>query len=226
MLPVDAVPDEQLSTTLATPAAGGETTITVADATGIAAGDTILVGNPFPDRASVASVSGNDVVLSGPLQISHAAGEDVVRPSGGVKYYEAELTQEACASGRVLTFAKSSEPAVTGQSAPFVSGLSPNGKLVAATGTKPKFYGAPLIAWRPTAATDEYEVQWSHKRYPWRTAGTLKTVATSLSLPLSPGTWYYRVRGLDSLMIGSRPELSWSNPVRLIVTKPRFRIVH
>jgi hypothetical protein len=66
----------------------------------------------------------------------------------------------------VLTFGKSSDPAVTGQSAPFASGLSPEGKLVAAANSTPKFYGAPLIAWQPTVATDEYEVQWSHKVRP------------------------------------------------------------
>jgi hypothetical protein len=68
-------------------------------------------------------------------------------------------------------------------------------------------------------------VQWSRTRYPWRTAGSKFTWATSLMLPLSPGTWYYRVRGIDSLMTGSKPQLSWSNPVKLVVTKPRFRVV-
>jgi hypothetical protein len=45
-------------------------------------------------------------------------------------------------------------------------------------------------------------------------------------LHLTPGTWYYRVRGLDSLMTGSHPELSWSKPVKLVFSKPRFKIVH
>ena len=69
-------------------------------------------------------------------------------------------------------------------------------------------------------------MQWSHKAYPWKTAGSQTTFATSLTLPLTPGTWFYRVRGIDSLMIGSKPQLSWSKPVRLVVTKPRFKIVH
>ena len=68
-------------------------------------------------------------------------------------------------------------------------------------------------------------MQWSHTRYPWRTRGSKLTFATSLTLPLSPGAWYYRVRGIDSLMTGSKPQLTWSNPVRLVVTKPRFRVV-
>jgi hypothetical protein len=48
---------------------------------------------------------------------------------------------------------------------------------------------------------------------------------TSSTVPLTPGTWYYRVRGLDYLAIGSKPQMSWSDPVRLVVTKPRFKVV-
>ena len=225
VMPVDAVADQTLTTVLAVSAPAGSTTITVIDSTGIVAGDTVQIG-PGPERAVVQSVSGNVITLVSGLTGFHAAGENVVRPSGGVKYYDAELTQDACAHGRMLTFGKTSEPAVTGQAAPFASGLSPEGKLVAAASSKPKFYGQPLIAWQPTLATDQYEVQWSRTRYPWRTAGSKVTWATSLTLPLSPGKWYYRVRGIDSLMVGSKPQLSWSDPVRLVVTKPRFRIVH
>jgi hypothetical protein len=225
VVPVDAVADQQLTTILAAPASAGATTITVVDATGILAGDPIQVGSPNHENYVVQSVAGNVLTLASPLTAFHAAGEDVVRPSGGVKYRDAELTQDSCASGRMLTFGKSSEPAVTGQQAPYASGLSPEGQLIAAASSKPKFYGQPLIAWQPTLATDQYEVQWSRTRYPWRTAGDKLTWATSLTLPLTPGTWYYRVRGIDSLMIGSKTQLAWSNPVRLVVTKPRFRVV-
>jgi hypothetical protein len=225
VMPVDAVADQQLTTVLAAPASQGATTITVVDATGILAGDVLQIGSPSHENAVVQSINGTDITLAAGLTAFHAAGENVVRPSGGVKYRDAELTQDACASGRMLTFGKSSQPAVTGQAAPFASGLSPDGKLVAAASSKPKFYGQPLIAWQPTLATDQYEVQWSRTRYPWRTAGSKLTWSTSLSLPLSPGTWYYRIRGIDSLMTGSKTQLSWSNPVRLVVTKPRFRVV-
>jgi hypothetical protein len=225
VMPVEAVADEALYTVLAVSAPVGATTITAVDATGIVAGDTLEIGSG-PERVLVRSVNGNVITLVSGLTGFHAAGEDVVRPSGGVKYVDAELTQDACAHGRMLTFGKSSQPAVTGQAAPFASGLSPEGKLVAAASSKPKFYGQPLIAWQPTLATDQYEVQWSHKRYPWRTAGSKVTWATSLTLPLGPGTWYYRVRGIDSLLTGSKTQLTWSTPVRLVVTKPRFRVVH
>ncbi len=225
VMPINVVADQAITTALAVPAAAGATTITVANATGIVAGDPLLIGDIFPEHASVLSVAGNDITLANGLTNFHNAGEQVLRPSGGVKYFDAELTQDACASGRMLSFGKTNEPAVTGQSAPYASGLSPTGTLVAAKTKSPKFYGAPLVAWQPTLSADSYEIQWSHTRYPWRTVGNKVTPSTSLALQVKPGTWYYRVRGLDSLLAGTKTGLSWSDPVRLVVTKPRFKIV-
>jgi hypothetical protein len=229
VMPVDTVADQQVKTTLAAAAAAGATTITVADASGMGAGDHILVGSaPGSEAAVVSLVAGNAITLVAGLHIAHGIGEDVVRPSGGIKYDDAELAQDACEqAGLRLAFGKTNDPAVTGQAAtPYVSGLSPTGTLVAAKTKSPKFYGTPLVAWQPTLATDHYEVQWSHTRYPWRTAGDGLTYSTAALLPLRPGTWYYRVRGIDALMAGTKPGLSWSDPVRLVVTKPRFKIVH
>jgi hypothetical protein len=225
VMPINAVPATTVTTTLANAALAGDTTITVANGTGIVAGDALTVGSPAGENAVVKSIVGNSITLASGLSALHSAGEDVVRAGGGVTYREAELTQDACASGRRMSFGKSSEPVVTGSAAPFASGLSPEGKLVAAAGARPRFYGQPLVAWQPAAGADQYEVQWSPKLYPWKTAGTQFTWGTSLTLPLSPGTWYYRVRGLDFLMAGSKPQMSWSDPVRLVVTKPRFRVV-
>ena len=225
VVPVDAEPDDALDTTLAVAAAPGDTTITVADATGVGTGDALLIGPSPGEHAVVSSVTGNAITLTAGLKAAHSVGEGVIRPSGGLTYLDMELAQDACASGRVLGFGKSSPPAVTGQSAPFASGLSPTGKLVAAAKKTPKFYGTPLVAWLPIASAQAYEIQWSHKRYPWRTAGSQVTWSTALTLPVSAGTWYYRVRGLDLFMTGSKPQLSWSAPVRLLVTKPRFRVV-
>ncbi|HSB38550.1 MAG TPA: hypothetical protein VLD13_05620, partial [Gaiellaceae bacterium] len=195
----------------------------VANATGLVAGDTLKVG--ASEIVVVQSVAGNVITFAAPLTVAHASGEQVVRQGSAVTYQDAELTQDACAAGRRLAFAKSSEPVVTGQAAPYASGLSPFGKLVSAKTAKPTFYGHPLVAWQPVAGADQYEVQWSRKLYPWRVAGSKLAWGTSLSLPLTPGTWYYRVRGLDYLMTGSRPQMSWSDPARLVVTKPRFRVV-
>jgi hypothetical protein len=226
VMPVDEVPDSAISTTLANPSVSGATVITVANSTGIGPGDTLLVGTPA-EKAIISSVVGNSVTLASGLSADHAAGEPVVRPSGGVTYQDAELTQDACAAGRVGTFAKSSDPVVTGHAdRPFASGLSPAGKLSSARSSKPSFYGPPLVAWEPLVGADQYELQWSRTLYPWRTTGSQLTYGTSLTLPLSPGTWYYRVRGLDYLMTGKKPQLSWSDPVRVVVTKPRFRVIH
>jgi hypothetical protein len=226
VVPVDAVASQQLTTTLAAPSLTGDTTIDVADATGIAAGDTLRIGTP-PEPATVAAVVGTTITLTKPLGADHAAGDPVVRPSGGVTYIDDELTQDACASGRELAFSKTSDPVVTTQSdTPYASGLSPAGKLVSAKAPAPRFYGFPLVAWQPIVSAGQYEVQWSRKLYPWTTAGSQLTWGTSLTLPLAPGTWYYRVRGLDYLMTGSKPQMSWSDPTRITVTKPRFKVVH
>ncbi|MFL5922100.1 MAG: hypothetical protein ACJ75Q_08635 [Gaiellaceae bacterium] len=226
VVPVHAVADAVVTTSLAAPASLGATTITVANATSIVVGDTLTIGSTPSEPAVVSAISGNVITLAAGLRNAYGLGDLVVRPSGGVKYVDGELTQDACASGRELTFAKASDPVVTGQAGtPFVSGLSPDGKLVSARKPSPRFYGQPLVAWSPMPSAGQYEVQWSKKAYPWATAGSEVTWSTSVQLPLSPGIWYYRVRGLDFLMMGSKPQMSWSDPIRLVVTKPRFRVV-
>jgi len=226
VMPVDAIPDDALATVLAAPTVPGDTSILVTDATGIGAGDPLLIG-PWPgEHAEVTGVSGNTLTLKSGLTGIHTAGEDVLRPSGHLTYWDAELAQDACAAGRMLAFGKSTPAIVTGRGAPYASGLSPKGKLVAAAQPSPKFYGTPLVAWQPIASADEYEIQVSRTKYPWRSRGSLVTPATSAMLHLTPGAWYYRVRGLDSLMTGSHPELSWSAAVKIVFTKPRFKIVH
>ena len=115
---------------------------------------------------------------------------------------------------------------LVGDQAPYASGLSPDGaKLVPAKKAIPSFYGPPLVAWQPVNAAQDYDVEWSRSLDPWRTApGALQTTATSAVLPLTPGRWYYRVRGLNPLLPG-RPEMTWSRPVALRIAKPRFKIV-
>ncbi len=68
-----------------------------------------------------------------------------------------------------------------------------------------------------------YQVQWSRSKYPWRATGMVKTYATSALLDLGPGTWYYRVRGLNQTQI-RRAEMAWSAPVRVKVARPTFSI--
>jgi hypothetical protein len=43
--------------------------------------------------------------------------------------------------------------------------------------------------------------------------------------PLPPGTWWYRVRGLDFSLPGTARAMSWSKPVMVRIAKPKFSVV-
>ena len=145
-------------------------------------------------------------------------GED-----GSFSYYDAESPQDACESGRTASFAKESRPAITTAGTPYVSGLSPKGRLLAQAGRRPVVYSTPLVAWRPVVGATAYEVQWSRSRYPWRARGSALTYATSSVLQLGAGNWYYRVRGLNAAQVGT-PAMTWSAPVAVKVVRPTFQI--
>ena len=153
-----------------------------------------------------------------------------VRTIGGTNdkfgYMDAELPQDTCARGRVSTFGKLSEAVVTTSGAPYLTGLSPNGTLFSATRTRPVVYGTPLVAWKPALGADRYEVQWSRKGYPWTKLGALETPSTSAMLPLAKaGVWYYRVRGISLALPEGGRQMTWSDPIAMRVSGPRFRIV-
>lgn len=138
-------------------------------------------------------------------------------------YHDLESPQEACRA-RKASFSKASgAPALAGHSAPFATGLSPVGNLFSPAAAPGRFYGFPLVAWKPAPGATRYELQWSRTRNPWRTRGALETYATSATLPLKPGTWWYRVRGLDASIPGAQ-ELSWSAGQRVRITIPIFRV--
>ena len=141
-----------------------------------------------------------------------------------IRYRETELPQDACQSGRVMRFGKTTPPVVTASSRPFASGLSPKGRLTSAARPTPSFYGTPLVAWESVLGAQEYEIQWSKSANPWRPLGSLTTGATSSLLPLEPGTWYYRVRGYNHSLL-KRPQMAWSAPTALKVSKPTFSVV-
>jgi hypothetical protein len=145
--------------------------------------------------------------------------------AGAFVYTDVEVPQDACQAGRVGVFGKDSQPAQTTGSGPYVSGLTPNGRLLQQAGSRPTVFATPLVAWRPVVGATEYEVQWSRSAYPWRKRGSKRTVATSTVLNLSGGTWYYRVRGLNAAQVGT-PAMTWSPPVALRIVPPTFRITH
>ena len=226
VMPVKAQTAANVGTTLSVSAPAGSPSITVANASVFAAGDSLDVGSgPSKETVVVTAINGSVLTLATPLKSFHVQGEPVVHQAGALDYRDTELTQDACASGRVLTFGKSSQPVVTGSTdAPYVSGLSPRGQLFSATTLKPRVYGSPLVAWEPALGADQYEVQYGRSSS-FAGAKTVQTYGTSTTLPLAPGTWYYRVRGLDFL-VPNKQQMSWSDPVTLVVAKPTFRVVH
>jgi hypothetical protein len=146
-----------------------------------------------------------------------------VTEGGTFEYFDAESPQDACESGRMASFGKESRPAVTTAGSPYVSGLSPKGRLLAQAGRQPVVYSTPLVAWRPVVGATAYEIQWSRTKYPWRSRGSSLTYSTSSVLKLSPGLWYYRVRGLNAAQVGT-PAMTWSAPVGVRVVRPTFQI--
>ena len=161
---------------------------------------------------------------------NHSVGEPIVRLGGGVSYQDLELPQDVCAAGRVARFGINSEPSVVAGDDPFASGLSPQGRLASAVRTA-SFYKSPLISWTAALGATAYQVQWSKKAAPFdpapgpgNAAGVL-TGATAYVLPLTPGTWYYRVRGYDWSLPTGAQQMGWSDVAKLVITKPTFKVV-
>jgi hypothetical protein len=230
VVPVEAVNPSPLATTAFDSVAIGATQIAVADPDGFSTGDVVDIGNPSnKETVTVTGVTGNTISLATALKQAHGAGEPVLRMSGNLIYRDLELPQEVCASGRVLRFGKSSEPTLVTGGAPFASGLSPRGRLISAAGVGASFYGTPLVAWTPALGADAYHVQWSRTRYPFNaelsngTAGFL-TLSTSAVLPLKPGAWWYRVRGISWRLPEGAQYMSWSDATRIVASRPIFRV--
>jgi hypothetical protein len=146
-----------------------------------------------------------------------------------ITYHDMAVPQDSCQAGLGMSFGKTSQPVVTADGAPYVSGVSPSGRTIAAAArSTPAVYESPLVAWQPAVGASRYQIQLSRRLYPWSPAKTLSTDATSIVLPLSKsdaGTWYYRVRGVDdSLPVGAQ-KMSWSQVVALKVTGDRFTLV-
>jgi hypothetical protein len=143
-----------------------------------------------------------------------------------LEYRDIQLPEDVCRAGGAVRFGKIGKPVATGDRAPYVSGLSTAGRLVGATRSTPTFYGQPIVAWEPVYGAHEYEVQYSRTLNPWRSAAKipLMTPATAAILPVAPGRWFFRVRGLNA-SLPRKPEMTWSQPVSLRIAKPRFRVV-
>jgi len=143
--------------------------------------------------------------------------------AGGGEYHDTELAQDACQETprRMLSFGKQS---VGARPVSKAVGLSPKGRLLSAVSGVTQFYGSPLLTWEPAPAAVAYDVEWSRSSYPWRPAGTRRTPATSIMLPLTPGTWWYRVRGINDSVPGNE-KMAWSKQARLRISSPTFSVV-
>ena len=235
VIPVVAVSPGEASSVAGTGVAALSDTIEVVNAGDFAPGDGITIGRPGnQETANVIEVSGSKLKLNGVLVQGHAKGEPVVRQAGdgSLRYHDLELAQDVCAKGRVARFAKNSEPTLTAAGELFASGLSSKGRLVSGLRGGP-FYGSPLVSWTPALGASAYEVQWSRHAYPFHpepdpqnqnSLGRI-TLGTSTVLPLKPGTWYYRVRGFNYALPTGAQQMSWSDPARIVVAKPKFKIV-
>jgi hypothetical protein len=228
VVPVSIYVKATLNTTLGATASVGATTITLAGGDQLAVGDVLVIGTgPAQETVTVVSTSGPSVTVSPALKNSHGAGDTVTRSGGSLTYKDLELPQDACAAGRVLTFGKTGEPALASSgNLPFASGLSPTGGLMSASSSRPAFYGTPLISWQPALAASAYEVQWSKTRYPFVTVATpILTYGTSAVLPLTPGKWWYRVRGLNLALPAGARAMAWSKALPVVVARPTFKVV-
>jgi hypothetical protein len=226
VVPVAATSPTLFTTSLVTSAAAGDTTITVST-TGLQPGDAISIGEggATQEDDSVASVTGNVVTLGSKLSKNHGAGELIVRNSA-LNYAEQDLWQDACASGRVMRFGKVSQPVVTGGGKPFISGLGTNGRVVAGSSTR-TFYGVPVITWQPALGADEYEIQWSVNAYPFvpaldKIAVGTSSLMSSKGIGFKPGTYYYRVRGIDMQLPKNARAMGWSQVQRVTIAPPSF----
>ena len=144
-----------------------------------------------------------------------------------VEYIETAVAQDQCHEGRGLDFGKQSvnPKPVDSRSVPYATGLAPTGRLLSAASKETQFYGPPLVSWDAAPAAVAYDVEWSRTTYPWRPKGRLRTSATSAVLPLAPGHWYYRVRGInDALPVIEA--MTWSPPVSIRIAAPRFLLLH
>jgi len=145
---------------------------------------------------------------------------------GRYQYQDTELAQDVCqgsraARPRMLSFGKEG---VGARPVSKATGLSPGGRLLSAASGVRQFYGPPLVTWEPAPAAVAYDVEWSRSSYPWRAAGSRRTPATSVMLPLTPGTWWYRVRGINESLPGNQ-KMSWSKHVRIQIKSPTFSVV-
>jgi hypothetical protein len=223
---VKPVPQTPFQTTLAVAAPAGSSSLTLLNVGTLATDDTIAIDlDPIKEERQILSIAGNTVTLTTPTSFAHQVGAKIVQTNGTFMYVDQELPGDVCAAGRVEEFGKTSEPVVAADSTPYVSGLSVEGNLSSASSSAPTFYGSPVVAWAPALGAHAYELQWSKSSYPFKAEGNMYTFATSANVTLSPGEWFYRVRGLNLSLPGAGQKMTWSDPAQVSIAQPTFMVV-
>ena len=146
--------------------------------------------------------------------------------SDAFEYIDVQAAQDACAAGRISRFGRASQVVSTGGTNAFVTGLTAAGKMKSVAASKsPRVYGSSTLAtWRSALGADAYEVQVGKTRYPFEKVASGTTPATSMTFTLSPGTWYYRIRGVDMSMPSGAQGMAWSTVRKVRILKPVFRL--
>ena len=199
--------------------------------------------NPVYPQGSVvdgpAYAPRTNTVLATTSELVYGNSANVVAPvdlwdrdwPGGRYYYavvpvqdgqDTALPQDACQANHVVAFGKNSADATP---IPQAIGLSPAGRLLAGATSSSSFYGSPLVTWTAAPAAATYDVEWSRNLYPWHPAGHIQTPATSALLPVTAGTWWYRVRGIDPSLPGNNKNMTWSQKVRIHIAAPTYRVI-
>jgi hypothetical protein len=225
VIPVAVQSPDQLATAVSLPTPSGSATISVASTQGFRVGDLVTIGvAPSLDSVAILGIGTGTLTLAAKTTSAHFPGDPVIRSTGSFEYRDLEMAQDVCASGRVARFGKDSEPSLTASDDLFATGLSSTGRLTSARHTT-RFYGQPLVSWTPALGAWDYEIQWSKTLKPFTPVDSRMTKSTSFVLPLTAGTWYYRVRGFDFSLPSGSQQMSWSEPAKLVVARPTFRII-
>jgi hypothetical protein len=150
-----------------------------------------------------------------------------IQDSDKVEYHDTALPQDACAAGQVWPFGIQSAPLTTSSQTPYISGLLA-GRVTSAARTSPRFSELPLITWQPAIGAQSYEIELSHKAYPWKAARKQTSIVTSAVLNLTRsdvGTWFYRVRGVNPNLVAGAQKMTWSPAVKIRITGDEFTVV-
>jgi hypothetical protein len=145
---------------------------------------------------------------------------------GAYVYVDAEEPEDVCAAGRIGEFGRVSQSVPTDGATAFITGLSQTGRMSSSpVSSAPRIWGTPLVTWTPVLGAGGYELQMSRTHNPFQSAASFITPVTSAVLTPEPGTWYYRVRGLNLNMPTGSQGMSWSIVRRMQIGKPSFRLL-